>query len=201
MSKWHSLFQHPDYEIEIKGLKVVVKKGVFTPDPGVTNSSKIILDNLTDVRDKDILDIGTGSGVIALYSAFHGAKRVVATDVDDKALDNTKENVKRYCLEDRVEVVRSNLFDNVNGMFDYVVANLPILDEAWNIEQPTTSLMERFLSQSPGFVKPGGKLYFAWASFSDAGPVKDLCKKQGYDFKVISERKLGYTWHLFKVAF
>ena len=196
MGDWDLLFEHPDYEVEINGLKLMVRDGVFTPDPSITYSAKQILDNLPDVRDKSVIDVGTGSGVIALYCASQGAKAVVATDISDKALSNAREN-----LEDKVEVVKSDLFENVSGRFDYIVANLPILDEVWDIEQPTTSLMGRFLSQCPDHINPKGKLYFAWASFSDVEPIKGLCKTLKYDFKVTSEEKLGYTWHLFEVTF
>jgi release factor glutamine methyltransferase len=200
MGEWDQLFEHPDYEVEINGLKLLVRNGVFTPDPTITYSSKQIIDNLPKVRGKSVMDMGTGSGVIALYCASQGAN-VVATDVSDVALDNAEENVKELGLEDRVQVVKSDLFEAVDGKFDYVVANLPINDNVWDMEQSTTNLVGRFLSQAPEYLNPNGKLYLAWASFSDIQPVKALCASLDYNFKLTSEEKLGHTWHLFEVSF
>lgn len=200
MGEWDTLFDHPDHEVEIEGLTVLVRDGIFTPDPSISYSSTMFIVNLPDVSGSDILDVGTGSGVLALYSAQQGA-RVVASDIDEKAIANAEENVSRYDLENRIQLVKSDLFDEVEGKFDYILANLPINDEVWTIGESTTNLIGRFLTQCPDYVKENGKVYFGWASFSDVEPVKKVCQDLGYDFEIKTEDRLGHTWYLFEVSF
>jgi len=68
-----------DTETTIKDMTLIVKKGVFNPNPNITNSTIMILDNLSP-RGKEVLDMGCGSGVIGIYCALNGAKRVVCAE-------------------------------------------------------------------------------------------------------------------------
>jgi release factor glutamine methyltransferase len=73
-----------------------------------------------------ILDVGTGSGVIALsLAAAVPQAEVHAIDVSDEALALARENAARLGGASVVQFARSNLFENVNGKFDVIVANLP----------------------------------------------------------------------------
>jgi len=70
-------------------------------------------------------DIGTGSGVIAAMLAQRGFDRVVATDMEPRALACARENLQRLGYADRVEVVHADLFPA--GRADLVVCNPPWL--------------------------------------------------------------------------
>ncbi len=78
-----------------------------------------------------ILDIGTGSGCIAvaLALAFPDSS-VVATDISPDALAVARRNVQRYSLEERVELVQADVFSGVEGTFDLIVSNPPYVPEA-----------------------------------------------------------------------
>jgi release factor glutamine methyltransferase len=73
-----------------------------------------------------IVDVGTGSGVIALSlaSKFPEAK-LFAVDVSDEALALAQENAARLNLSGRLLFLKSNLLEKVEGTFDVIVANLP----------------------------------------------------------------------------
>ena len=200
-NKWDNLIKHPDYEINIKNMNLMIKDGVFTPDPKITNSALIIINNLPKVKDLDVLDVGCGTGIIGIYCALKGAKNVLAVDNSDKALENTRINLKKNNLKDRVKVVKSNLFENVNGKFDYIFANLPILDEVWDLDVSTTNTVQKYILECKDYVKKGGKVYFTWASFSDITPLRELCSKLDYSYKEISENKSGITWYLIELSF
>ncbi len=74
-----------------------------------------------------IIDVGTGSGVIALSLAakFPDAE-IIATDISDDALLLARENAVRLGTA-RVQFLKSDLLENVDGKFDLMVANLPYI--------------------------------------------------------------------------
>lgn len=80
-----------------------------------------------------VLEIGTGSGCIAIACALYMPQiNVIATDIDDKALTIAADNIAMHRLHDRVELKKSNLFDDLEPMkFDIIVSNPPYvpLDE------------------------------------------------------------------------
>ncbi|MEW5952410.1 MAG: 50S ribosomal protein L11 methyltransferase [Bacillota bacterium] len=71
-----------------------------------------------------VCDVGTGSGILAVAAAHLGARRVLAVDLDELAVQAARENVARNGLEDVVQVARGNLLDMVFGRADLVVANI-----------------------------------------------------------------------------
>jgi release factor glutamine methyltransferase len=78
------------------------------------------------------LDVGTGSGAIAVALASHCPEvAVVATDVSPEAIEVARLNVERLELRDRVELRAADLVEGVEGVFDVVTANLPYIDPSW----------------------------------------------------------------------
>ena len=71
-----------------------------------------------------VCDVGTGSGILAIAAAHLGARRVLAVDLDELAVEAARENVARNGLEDIVQVAQGNLLDMVFGRADLVVANI-----------------------------------------------------------------------------
>ncbi|MFZ5595944.1 MAG: 50S ribosomal protein L11 methyltransferase [Bacillota bacterium] len=71
-----------------------------------------------------VLDVGTGSGILAVTAALLGASGVVALDVDPLAVKVAGENVRENNLGDRIEVRQGNLLDGIDLRVDIVVANI-----------------------------------------------------------------------------
>lgn len=74
-------------------------------------------------RKGTVLDVGTGSGILAIAAAKGGARRVVAIDVDPVAIEAARENVKTNGVLERVRI-RTGGIGNVSEAFDLVVANI-----------------------------------------------------------------------------
>ena len=78
-----------------------------------------------------LLDIGTGSGVLAITLALECPNlRVVGSDVSPVALNLARENAEELGLERRIEWIESDLLRSVTGPFDFLVANLPYVPTA-----------------------------------------------------------------------
>src|SRR5205814_1791290 len=110
--------------VELCGNVFLCDKRALVPRPETEQLVELVASRIVK-RESRIVDIGTGSGVIALTLAqqFPEAE-VVASDVSEEALALARENAARVGLQ-RVQFVRSDLFDNISGPFDLIVANLP----------------------------------------------------------------------------
>ncbi len=75
-------------------------------------------------EDKTVLDIGTGSGILAITCARLGAKEVLGTDIDPLAVKIARENADMNGLSQKISVAEGDLVDAVSGTYDIVVANI-----------------------------------------------------------------------------
>ena len=113
-------------------------------------------------------DIGTGTGVLAAVLARRGVERVLATDLDARALACARENVQRLGLADRVEVMPADLFPE--GRASLVVCNPPWVPARPNssmeggIYDPDSHMLRGFLANLGAHLAPGGE---GWLILSD----------------------------------
>jgi len=113
-------------------------------------------------------DIGTGTGVLAAVLARRGIQRVIATDLDPRALDCARDNVRRLGLALRVDVQQADLFPE--GRAALVICNPPWiparpsspLEQA--IYDPDSRMLRGFLARLPAHLEPGGE---GWLILSD----------------------------------
>ena len=98
-----------------------------------------------------VLDVGTGSGVIALtLAAALPQAQVEAVDISEDALALARENATRLALAERVRFSRSDLLAGVEGEFGLIVANLPYIDRA------VISTLSREVQRDPLSALDGG---------------------------------------------
>ena len=143
--------QHLLGTIEFCGHVFLCDKRALVPRPETEKLVELLKPQITDPKSQ-ILDVGTGSGVIALSLAaqFPEAK-VHATDVSDDALALARENAARLGLQERVVFSKSDLLDGLEGPFDLIVANLPY------IALGDRSTLSREVLHDPGVALFGGE--------------------------------------------
>lgn len=113
-------------------------------------------------------DIGTGTGVLAAVLARRGIERVVATDLDARALVCARENIERLGLSARVEVVQADLYPE--GRAALAVCNPPWIPARPSsplehaIYDPDGRMLRGFLAKLPEHLEPGGE---GWLILSD----------------------------------
>lgn len=109
------------------GLDFLVDKRVLIPRPETEELVGLILAE-NPAEDLKIVDIGTGSGAIALSLAKQRPTwQVWATDISHQALEVADLNRKRLDLDKQVSLIQSNLLEAVTGSFDILVSNPPYI--------------------------------------------------------------------------
>lgn len=116
---------------EFYGRRFLVAKEARSLVPRTETESIIEMVKTLDFLPKRILDVGTGSGCIAITLKLENPEaEVLASDFSQDVLELAKENAKNLGAD--VKFIQSDLLDNIAGNFDLVVANLPYVDENWN---------------------------------------------------------------------
>lgn len=114
-----------------------------------------------------VLDLGTGSGILAILAAKLGASYVLAVDPDRTAVDSASENIERNEVEDRVEVKAGTIDDKTpRDYFDLVVANL--------FKSRILELFDRIKET----VKQGGIIILSGVLDSEREEVSDFFKRK-----------------------
>lgn len=147
-----------------------------------------------------VLDVGTGSGVIAVFACYRGAAKVTAVDINPAAIKSAKHNSRLHGFGAIMTVKRSNLFDNLGSeQFDVITANLPFRNKAahdvvaqsqWDTDFQTNT---RFFQQVGDHLKPGGRIYFAHANFGAVEEVRKLAKAAGFTVRAMASSFIGKT--------
>lgn len=132
-------------------------------------------------------DIGTGTGVLAVLLANRGAARVVATDVETRAVACARDNVQRLGLANRIQVEHADVFPA--GRADLVVCNPPWLpgeptsplDAA--VYDPDSRMLRRFLCELTQHLAPGGQAWLILSDLADRlglrNPLPDMASEAG----------------------
>jgi release factor glutamine methyltransferase len=112
-------------------LNLAVDARVLIPRPETEVVVERALERLRGLATPRVLDVGTGSGAIALAIADeHPGAHVTATDSSEEALAVARENLLRARLDGRVELVHGDLFAGRAGPFDLIVSNPPYVPAA-----------------------------------------------------------------------
>ncbi len=118
------------YNIELE-----VEQGVLIPRP----ETEILIDLVSNIIEKEnitsIAEIGIGSGAISIVLAIKFPNlKIVATDISKKAIDVAKKNIEYFKVKNRVEVIESNLIDEVKEPIELVVSNPPYIANSFKLE-------------------------------------------------------------------
>lgn len=130
---------------EFWGLKLKVTPDVLIPRPETEKLVELALESSNErVR---VLEVGTGSGAIAIALAKERSDwKIMASDVSVAALKVAQSNAKKHDV--KIEFIKSDLFADISGSFDVIVANLPYVK--------TGAKLEPELKKEPGLALFGG---------------------------------------------
>ncbi len=174
--------EHPVYSIAtVDGRKFYVKDDVVMPSA----QSMYLLSHWVLHEGETVLDMGTGSGVQAVFAADK-ASHVLATDINPAAVEMAKFNAEKNGVGDRVEVRKSDLFSAIgkNEKFDVILFNI---DYPHNeATQGLWKLHERFFAQVKDHLNPNGRLYYQSGRIENIARIDEMVRING--MSIISMR-------------
>jgi HemK-related putative methylase len=139
-----------------------------------------------------VLDLGTGSGVCAVFAAHRGC-RVTASDINAEAVRCARLNVVLNGVSEAVEVLHGDLFVPLYARrFDVILFNPPFLqgtprdeaDRAWR----ATDVAARFAAELAAHLKPGGHALLLLSTFGDAELFLQPLRAAGFGMEVVARR-------------
>lgn len=189
-----------DYEKNVKIIevtdKIVIKpsfkeyhsdssKIVITIDPkmsfgtGEHETTKLMIRMIEKYVCKDdfVLDVGSGTGILAISSVLLGASQSIGLDNDELCLLNGKENVTMNSLDDKVEIRKAEIHQIVEKDFDLILANI------------NKHILMDIVSYLRAKIKETGKLIVSGLLKSDLDDIID--KFAFYNFVMIEKTELG----------
>jgi release factor glutamine methyltransferase len=190
---------------EFCGIDFAVDERVLIPRPETEHLVEKVIELARECsRELRILDLCTGSGNIAITLTKSITNcRIVASDISEGALDVARSNAAKNGVADRIEFVKSDLFANVNGLFDIIASNPPYIArpefetlQKEVLREPRIALdggddgllfYRNILSASTLHLKPDGHIVFE-IGYGQLSGIIEIIKKTG-QFKVAEVKK------------
>ena len=156
--------------------------------------SFLILEQVKKHSRGNVLEIGTGSGILAQEAAKQ-ADSVLAVDINAEAIEHCKKRVK----ENNVSWLVSDLFEKVDGKFDLIIFNPPYLPDYENVQDIALDggkkgyeLIEKFLSQAKEHLKENGMILLLFSSLTPKSEVDRIIKENNYSSELVSTKKIDF---------
>lgn len=182
--------------LEYKGLLIYTHPEVYEP----AEDTFLFADNLKLKRSDEVLEIGTGTGLIAIYAA-QKTRNVVATDINEHAVKCTLKNTIANKIYN-VELKQGHLFEPVEGKkFDLILFNTPYLptDEDEKLDEQLSAafdggqdgreVIDAFLYEVKDYLNEGGRIQMVQSSLADNEKTLSKLEKLGFEAEITALEK------------
>ena len=175
---------------------IEIEAGPEVYDP--SDDSYLLL-KVVDVNPEErFLEMGPGTGLLSIHAAKLGAN-VTAADVNPHAVECTKRNAAKNSV--RIDTVKSDLFEKVQGNYDVIVFNPPYLpgaitstswiERAWSGGDEGSETAVQFLNDAWKHLSPGGRIFMI---LSSVGGLMSVLKsaRERYDSEMLEEQHMFF---------
>lgn len=181
--------ENPDSAHDIHELKVTLLRQSFTflTDSGVFSKkmvdygSQVLLNTLDFEKGKTLLDLGCGYGPLGISLAKVQGVKPTMVDINNRAIDLAKQNAQKNGVE--ADIFQSNIYEKVNGTFDYIISNPPI--------RAGKQVVHTIISESINYLKVGGNLTIVIQK-KQGGPSAKAKMEEVFGNVEILKRDKGY---------
>lgn len=167
-------------------------------DPEVyppSDDSILLIESLNVIPREKVLEVGCGSGVVSIHCAKNGCY-VTAVDVNPRAVELARRNSVANGTD--IRVLESDVYGNVDGVFDTIVFNLPylpvdeegLLAKAWSGGPDGLGPLPRLLEGAPDHLIPGGRVVVVVSSLTEPRALEEAL--EGYEVRTIGEQRLFF---------
>ncbi|OQP63037.1 methyltransferase [Niastella populi] len=178
-----------------KGIRLVIPPAVF--HPGFFFSTRLLLKYIAalPLKNRSFLELGAGSGLIALYAAREGA-RVTASDINAEAIHSLKMNSQRNRIS--ITIINSDLFTHIaQQSFDIIAINPPYYKKqpktpagyAWYCGEQGEYFQQLF-SSLPSYMHPQSMVLMVLCDGCDLPMIKAMAAERGFRLNCVYEK--GY---------
>jgi release factor glutamine methyltransferase len=177
-------------------------ENVYEPSEDTFLFIDTILKNTSLFKNKTILEMGCGSGIISIIlSKF--AKEINCVDINQDAIELTKQNVKNNNIKN-IKIKYSNLFSNIKNKYDIIIFNTPYLPQnneetiesalnyAWDGGLSGRDIIDKFLKDAPNYLTTNGEIIELESSLSNYEKSITFLKEQNFEVNILSELKLCF---------
>ena len=176
----------------------IVYPSVFHP----SLDSMALVQSFNISKGDKVLDLCTGSGVIAIFSALKGASKVIALDINPQAIKCVKENAKRHNVEEIIDAKVSDMFSALENpekylnMFDVITINPPFTPHiAKTYEERTMwdqdlNVHKVFFRNLDKYLAKNGRAYISHAAFGAVDEMKEMAIKADFKVTLLSKKKI-----------
>lgn len=182
---------------EFMGYDFFVDENVLIPRADTEVLVEKVLEFSKENNFKNILDMCTGSGCIAISLVLNGIEKAVGADISKGALNIAEKNAEYNNVKNKTEFIHSNLFENIGGVFDAIVSNPPYIprEDIKSLmrevkdHEPLSALdggddgldfYRKITEESRKYLKSGGMLFYE-IGYNQSKDLHNIMEENGFE--------------------
>jgi len=199
--------EYISYKENVRRIRYTAKKGIQsfkrTSDSMIyepSDDSYLLQKHIHKYSHGDVLDMGSGSGILA-FEAAETADFVIAADISDYAVRYIKKQIKEKGLKN-VKAMKTDLFSNIKGRFDLIIFNPPYLPMDKREPEPSRvhttggkkgyELIVKFINELESHLKDNGKALIIFSDLTSKEKVDEAIFNNCLEFEIIDKQKLFF---------